>query len=437
LADGTPFMVMELLRGEDLRTILRRHRVLPTEFAVDLALQTCEALAAAHCSGIVHRDVKPENLFVTQAGETPHVKVLDFGISQALITPPTRLQGEAMPTTIAVGTPPYMSPEQIRGSSDLDGRADLWSLGCVLYELLTGLAPFARMSVMQACAAVLEEEPTPLIESRPDLPPELEQTVMRCLVKDPSLRFADAAELAVALAPFGRHSVYYGHRCATLLSKEPPRQSTPPRKSEPPPSAEVLRLRLSTGAQAVRRLPTNTGDPQARAQTPGASRAVRRSTLSSVPSPVVETPDALPESIDATASVLAMPVQTPAPVQAPVPVQAAVPLREVSRPSPPPPPAPALAAVTAHVAPAVTPMAIAKVDDEDIDFVPGLRPRKARWVVFTASVCVAAGLAYLAIVGLDRVVPVRPQSRRTAPAKVEAQEAAPAEIPQAAAAALQ
>jgi eukaryotic-like serine/threonine-protein kinase len=419
LPDGTPFMVMELLRGEDLRTILRRHRVLPIEFAVDLALQTCEALATAHACGIVHRDVKPENLFVTQAGETPHIKVLDFGISQALITSPTRLQGGGMPTTIAVGTPPYMSPEQIRGASDLDGRADVWSLGCVIYELLTGLAPFARMSVMQACAAVLEEEPAPLHESRPDLPPALEQAVMRCLIKDPSLRFADAAELALALAPFGRHSVYYAQRCATLLAKEVVAPSTSPRSSDPPPSAEVLRLRLSTGAQAVRRLPTNTGDVQT-----AAPRALRRPTLNPVPSSVA-TP-ARPGSIEVSAAVVPMPVQAPAPV------------REISRPSPPPPPPPAAAPVAFAVPAQVAPVAIEPID-EDLDFVPGLRPRKTGWLVFAASVCVAAGLAYLAIVGLDRlgldrVVPTRTQGKRPPLTHVDTPEPAPVEIPQAAAA---
>jgi hypothetical protein len=279
---------------------------------------------------------------------------------------------------------------------------------------------------------VLEEEPTPLIETRPDLPPALEQAVMRCLVKDPSLRFADAAELAAELAPFGRHAVYYAHRCATLLSKELPRQSTPPRKSEPPPSAEVLRLRLSTGAQAVRRLPTNAGDP--RAQTPASQRAVRRSTLSSVPSPspAVATPqDARPASIEVAAAVVPMPAQSLAPVQASVPV------REVSRPSPPPPPAPVPVTVTSHVAPVASALVSSAIEDEDLDFVPGLRPRKARWFVFTASVCFAAGLAYLAIVGLDRVAPVRPHVKSTTLTKVEAVEATPAEIHEPAAAALQ
>jgi hypothetical protein len=231
------------------------------------------------------------------------------------------------------------------------------------------------------------------------------------LVKDPALRFGDAAELASALAPFGRHSVYYAQRCATLLSKEVSRPSAPPRKSDPPPSAEVLRLRLSTGAQAVRRLPTNTGD----VLTPASQRAVRRPTLNPVPSPIA-TP-AKAASIEAPAAVVPMPVQAPAP------------MREMSRPSPPPPPAPAPAAVTAQVAS----VAMDMVEDEDLDFVPGLRPRKSRWVVFAASVCVAAGLAYLAMVGFDRVVPTRAQGKGATLTKADTSEAAPVVIPQAAA----
>lgn len=376
LPNGTPFMVMELLRGEDLRTIIKRHRTLPIEFAVDIALQTCEALAAAHAGGVVHRDVKPENLFVTQAGEMPHIKVLDFGISQALATSPFRVPGAGLPTTIAVGTPPYMSPEQIRGAIDLDGRADLWSLGCVLYELLTGFAPFARMSVMQACAAVLEEEPAPLRESRAGIPPSLEVAVMRCLKKAPEQRYADVAELAEVLSPYSRHATYCAQRCAALLSKEPSRSSSvPARRVEPPPppGTDAPRLRSSTNAHApVRRLSTN-ADPA------HSSQSVRRPTLNPVP--------AAPLARTASIALAAVPVTS-------------LPAQDVAVPAP-------------HATASASQPADLGIDD-DIDFVPGLRPRRMRWVVLTATASVAVGLGYLVMVGLDRAVPVRPILKRAA-----------------------
>jgi serine/threonine-protein kinase len=221
LRDGTPFMVMELLEGRDLRSILETHRYLPVDLAVDLVLQSCEALAAAHACHIVHRDIKPENLFVTQVGDDDHIKVLDFGISKVALTQnsPVRKTRATALTMMAVGTPPYMSPEQVRASTNLDARADIWSIGCVLYELLTGHAPFERMSLMQACAAVLEEDPLPLLEGCPEAPPELEAVVMRCLTKNPAGRYQDVAELALALSPFAARSAHCAERCVELLAE--------------------------------------------------------------------------------------------------------------------------------------------------------------------------------------------------------------------------
>jgi serine/threonine protein kinase len=367
LPSGVPFMVMELLRGQDLRRILKRHSYLSIDLAVDLALQTCEALATAHACQIVHRDVKPENLFVTQSGDAAHIKVLDFGISQALLTP------GATPAMVAVGTPPYMAPEQIRGANDLDARADLWSLGCVLYELLTGMAPFARMSIMQACAAVLEEEPAPLRENRPDAPPELEEAVMRCLRKDPSKRFLNVAELAAALAPFGKRSLYCAERCQVLLSRDV-RSSDPARRRAgppPPPGAEVRRLRVPTG------VPTGTLVPVTRIPTRiptrvdvalASPRPHRRQTMNPLSTPVV--------FASRKPSLLGLASPTSAPVAT----------REV-------PPS----AIT------VEPAAIVEqLEDADVDFVPGLRPKRIRWLVLAASLSLAIGLAYLTVSELNR-----------------------------------
>lgn len=363
LPNGLPFMVMELLRGQDLRKILKRHRYLSIELAVDLALQTCEALAAAHACQIVHRDVKPENLFVTQCGGAAHIKVLDFGISQALSMTSNSAEACATPAMVAVGTPPYMAPEQIRGATDLDARADLWSLGCVLYELLTGIAPFARRSIMQACAAVLEDEPPPVRENCPDVPPELEDAVMRCLRKVPSQRFLNAAELAGALAPFGKKSIYCADRCQVLLSKDSRSSDSARRRAEPPPPprAEVRRLRVPTGALVpVTRIPTHVDI------TP-TSYQHRRHTMNPLSTPVVFA-SRKPSSLGLVSS-----------------TSAVVATREVP--------------IAVTVEPAVI---VDQPEDVGLDFVPRLRPNRMRWLVLIASASIAIGIAYLTVSELNR-----------------------------------
>ena len=261
LPDGTPFMVMELLEGRDLRSILETHRNLPVELAVDFVLQCCEALAAAHACHIIHRDIKPENLFVSQTGDDDHIKVLDFGISKVALTqqqtPQRKTRATAL-TMMAVGTPPYMSPEQVRASNDLDARADIWSLGCVLYELISGSAPFERMSMIQACAAVLEDEPLPLREVCPDAPEALESAVMRCLRKKPAERYADIAEFARAIVPFGARSVQCAERCGELLA-EGVRRSDPGYRPSEAPLRRSTPMRFSTGTGPAKALDTRPG----------------------------------------------------------------------------------------------------------------------------------------------------------------------------------
>ncbi|MET0387405.1 MAG: protein kinase [Polyangiales bacterium] len=227
--EGTPFIAMELLEGTDMRGLLERARVIDTQPAVDYMLQVCEALAAAHAIGVIHRDIKPENLFLLGDGaDGDHLKVLDFGISKVALITHDRTTHQAL-TRVAVGTPPYMSPEQVRAARDLDGRSDIWSVGCVLYELVTGTSPFERLSLMQSCAAVLEEVPVPPHELRHAVPAAVSDAIMRCLHKDPEQRWPDVAELAEALAPFGsgRFAAYPG-RCRSHLSGEGVgRRSTP------------------------------------------------------------------------------------------------------------------------------------------------------------------------------------------------------------------
>jgi len=203
LADGTPFIVMERLEGRDLSSVLAEDGRLPIELAVEYVLQTCEAIATAHASGVVHRDIKPENLFLADPHGAGAIKVLDFGISKVALTGSAFDESVPLIRTIAaVGSPLYMSPEQIRACPDVDARSDIWALGCVLYELLAGVAAFGSPSIMQICAMILERSPVPLRQLNSSVPAELETVVSRCLEKEPHARFQNAGDLAVALAPF-------------------------------------------------------------------------------------------------------------------------------------------------------------------------------------------------------------------------------------------
>jgi serine/threonine-protein kinase len=167
-------------------------------------MQAAEALAVAHASGIVHRDVKPENLFLARRADgTDVVKVLDFGISKAALTGSV-FSGDMQPlkTQELMGTPLYMSPEQIRCTATVDHRTDIWSLGVVLYELVTGVMPFHGEAVTEICARVLEASPPPLSSYLPDVPGGLQAVIDRCFQKDPAKRFQNVAELAISLLPF-------------------------------------------------------------------------------------------------------------------------------------------------------------------------------------------------------------------------------------------
>jgi eukaryotic-like serine/threonine-protein kinase len=205
MPDGAPFMVMEFLDGKDLGAVMQEHGVLGPRAASECALQVCEALAVAHAKGIVHRDIKPENLMLTErTGGMRIVKVLDFGISKAALTGSIfRTDVPLVKTVSLMGTPLYMSPEQVRSTDSVDVRSDVWSLGMVLYELLTGTTAFAASSITELCAMILEAEPQPLEVHRTDLPSGLVDVITRCLEKDPGRRYQNVAELALALMPFG------------------------------------------------------------------------------------------------------------------------------------------------------------------------------------------------------------------------------------------
>jgi serine/threonine-protein kinase len=196
MENGAPYMVMEYLEGSDLKAILRRQGPLPIEDAVTYVLQACDATAEAHALGLVHRDLKPANLFlIHRPNGSPCVKVLDFGISKR--TGPDVLDLTA--TGAMLGSPLYMSPEQMARTKSVDARSDIWAMGVVLYELVVGQTPFRAQSITEVVSLVLMEEPMPPSQLRPDLPPALEAAILRCLRKRPEERFQSIAEFVSAL----------------------------------------------------------------------------------------------------------------------------------------------------------------------------------------------------------------------------------------------
>jgi serine/threonine protein kinase len=202
LENGSPYMVMEYLEGGDLAGWLRQRGALPIEQAVEFVLQAGVAVADAHALGIVHRDIKPANLFCVRRSDGQlSIKVLDFGISK--ITSPTGAAALAQmtKTNALMGSPLYMSPEQMRSTKGVDSRTDIWALGVVLFELVAGRPPFLSDSLMELGIKIATEAPPPVRAFRPDVPPGLEAAIVRCLEKDPGRRYSNVGELALALLP--------------------------------------------------------------------------------------------------------------------------------------------------------------------------------------------------------------------------------------------
>ncbi len=196
-AGGLVFFVMPYVEGETLRDRLKREKQLPLEEALRVALETADALRYAHAHGLVHRDIKPENILL----ESGHAVVADFGVVRAVAAGGTGLTG----TGIAVGTPAYMSPEQAAGTRELDGRSDLYSLGCVLYEMLAGVPPFAGSTAESLAHQHLSVDPRPVTELRPTVPAKVAAVLQRLLAKAPADRYASAEALAAALADAAAH----------------------------------------------------------------------------------------------------------------------------------------------------------------------------------------------------------------------------------------
>ncbi len=202
LESGAPYMVMEYLDGIDLADWLAQRGPLPLEQAVDFILQACEAIAEAHALGIVHRDLKPANLFcVRRADGQLSIKVLDFGISK--VTTPGNSGHEMTRTSAMLGSPLYMSPEQMQSSKGVDVRTDIWSLAVIFYELVAGRVPFNAESVTELAVKIVTEPAPPLRAFRSDMPPALERVLATCMEKEREKRYQTVGELAVALRDFG------------------------------------------------------------------------------------------------------------------------------------------------------------------------------------------------------------------------------------------
>lgn len=201
LDGGSPYLVMELLRGKDLGTVLKEQGPLPARDAVDYVLQACEAVAEAHVCGIVHRDLKPANLFLTQRPDgSPLVKVLDFGIAKAAAND-LDVDVPVTDTDAMMGSPRYMSPEQIQNPRTVDLRTDVWSMGVVLWELLTARPLWPGGHLADLCTAIVTAPTPPLRAVRPDAPDELAHAIGVCLEKDRDHRYPNLASLAEALGP--------------------------------------------------------------------------------------------------------------------------------------------------------------------------------------------------------------------------------------------
>jgi eukaryotic-like serine/threonine-protein kinase len=202
---GYAYMVLELLEGEDLAQVLDRSGALEPHVAVGYVLQALKGVEDAHALGIVHRDLKPSNLFLTKRRDgSALVKVLDFGISKAGHAQGVLAQAPAARTSTKamLGSPLYMSPEQLRSSKSVDARADIWAIGVILFELLTNSLPFGGENLGELFAAILELDPPLARSKRPEIPAGLEQIVVKCLQRRPEHRYPSAIELARDLAPF-------------------------------------------------------------------------------------------------------------------------------------------------------------------------------------------------------------------------------------------
>jgi serine/threonine-protein kinase len=257
---NVPYIVMEFLTGADLNAIIKHHGAQDPAVAVDLLLQACEAIAEAHSIGIIHRDIKASNCFISQPdNEAPHLKVLDFGIATA-----PQGASELTDADAVIGTPAYMAPEQMRAARIADARSDIWSLGVVLYELLEGARPFRSEVYSDLCLKVGMDPPEEMVH--PAVPDGLRAIVLKCLEKTVERRYQSVAELAFDLMPFASDLVLARasvEQCARLLGRRSTRAFDVGRAPDDVTPAPAVPLRITpTSAQMAAALPEKTPPSQ-------------------------------------------------------------------------------------------------------------------------------------------------------------------------------
>ncbi len=315
LDDGTPFMVMEYLEGLDLSIVRKRGQGLPVPAAVGYVIEACEAIGEAHRRGIVHRDVKPANLFLAEKSDgRTRVKVLDFGISK--VGGGEGGAGRVTGVGVVIGSAEYMSPEQMIAARDVDAGTDIWALGVTLYELLTAQAPFAGDTIPQICARVMAAEPAPPSTIAPEIPAGLDAVILRCLAKDRAQRYGSIAELRDALEPYA--PAPYAPAASEARRSLPSLPAPLPAEPQPAPSvtaapaverdalaASIPRTSLrplaigaavvavGIGAILLAVLSSSPSAATPRAATPSAATPVTAQTIATaaVPAPVGTTPE--------------------------------------------------------------------------------------------------------------------------------------------------
>jgi len=253
-------MVMEYLDGVDLDAELSKRECLPIDEAVNYVLQACSAVAEAHSLGVIHRDLKPHNLFLVGAGAQRQVKLLDFGISKMSD------EGEHSVTLTrsSLGTPLYMSPEQIRSSRTIDARSDIWSLGVILYELLTGRPPFEGEGPTAVIAAITADALIPPKQLSPRIPDALSDAIVTALQKDVNQRFQSVQEFAEAIMPFGP----IGAWSEPLVGSSPsnPRLSVPDAITVRADAVTILADSSSSSNQPIAMTPAPAPEPTTRSR---------------------------------------------------------------------------------------------------------------------------------------------------------------------------
>ncbi|HTQ04603.1 MAG TPA: serine/threonine-protein kinase [Polyangiaceae bacterium] len=246
---GAPYMVMELLEGNNLEEELQRRGSIPVAEAVSYMLEAVEALAEAHASGIVHRDLKPANLFIARRADRSRLlKVLDFGISKSMIDSHGPGDMSLTKTGVIIGSPLYMSPEQMRSTKDADTLSDIWALGAILFQLVTGRPPYEGETIPELCAKLFTEDAPPPSAVRTGLPAALDVVLHRALAREPTRRFQTVAEFGAALLEFSPAGRVHVERARRVLSA---REGRPSSVAPGPPSSDSPTIQASVSAVSL------------------------------------------------------------------------------------------------------------------------------------------------------------------------------------------